>query len=310
MRRDTVHATAPMALHADWTRGAGQFTRWDWRAVANFIGGGTGAGVMLAATLFAPSIEVYRAQTMLALTIITIGLLCILLKLGHPERAANILRHAKGSWMTREGLAIPTLFGCGVISLWQSSIGVAAVIALLSALVFLYCQARILNEAKGIPAWSIPEIMPLIVSTGLAEGVGIAAVVTTIMANATPPAVVALLIITVFLRLFAWRRYRSGLMRAKAPQQVIDTLNVFARRWRLPGGELPLLLAFTGWLLGGFVGSIVVAIAGIAAAVAGWMFKATLLTRAGHYRDKGVSLAAGLQRARERTKELKPRMKH
>jgi hypothetical protein len=35
---------------------------------------------------------------------------------------------------------------------------------------FLYCQARILRAAKGIPAWRTPWVVPLIVLSGLAEG--------------------------------------------------------------------------------------------------------------------------------------------
>ena len=38
------------------------------------------------------------------------------------------------------------------------------------ALAFIYCQARMLQAAKGIPAWREPLLVPLMVVTGLAEG--------------------------------------------------------------------------------------------------------------------------------------------
>ena len=41
------------------------------------------------------------------------------------------------------------------------------------ALVFVYCQARILQAAKGIPAWREPLLVPLIVITGVTEGAGL-----------------------------------------------------------------------------------------------------------------------------------------
>jgi phenylacetyl-CoA:acceptor oxidoreductase subunit 2 len=42
--------------------------------------------------------------------------------------------------------------------------------AAIAAGAFLYCQARILRAAKGIPAWRTPWVVPLIVISGLAEG--------------------------------------------------------------------------------------------------------------------------------------------
>ena len=38
----------------EWSGAAHRQTKWDWRAVANFIGGGTGAGLLLVAVLAAP----------------------------------------------------------------------------------------------------------------------------------------------------------------------------------------------------------------------------------------------------------------
>ncbi len=300
MTHSTTQAVATAATPG-WTAAPGQYTRWDWRAAANFVGGGTGAGMLLAATLFAPSTASYRVQAGLGLAIVAIGLLCIMAKLGRPARALNIFRHAKGSWMTREGFAMPTLFGCGALSLWQPAIGAMAVIATLSALVFLYCQARILNDAKGIPAWSIAEIVPLIIVTGLAEGVGLAAATTAFVPGVPTAGGIVLLVVAVVLRHVAWRRYRAALVRADAPAAALAALAAHARRWLPAGDGLPLLLAAAGIVFGGTAGTVLVAAGGVLAALGGWAFKVTLLTRAGHYRPKSVSLAAGLARARARS---------
>jgi len=282
------------AFPAEWTAAAGQFTRWDWRAVANFVGGGTGAGLLFAATAVPPTMEAYRVQAGLGLAIIAAGLLCIMAKLGRPGRALNIFRHVERSWMTREGFALPTLFGCGALSLLQSTVGVMAAIATLSAVMFLYCQARILRDAKGIPAWSSSEIVALILATGLAEGAGLAVAISLLAPGGTPQASMALLLAAVPLRHLAWRRYRAGLARIDAPEQAIAALDSFSRRWLLPGDGLALVLAGTGLLLGGLQGSMMAAVGGVAAALSGGALKATLLIRAGHYRRKSVSLAAAM----------------
>ena len=46
-------------------------------------------------------------------------------------------------------------------------------VAALLAAIFVYCQGRMLQAAKGIPAWREPLLVPLIVATGLAEGGGL-----------------------------------------------------------------------------------------------------------------------------------------
>ena len=38
---------------------------------------------------------------------------------------------------------------------------------------FLFCQAMILQAAKGIPAWRANWVVPLILTTGFAEGCGL-----------------------------------------------------------------------------------------------------------------------------------------
>jgi hypothetical protein len=74
--------------------------------------------------------------------------------------------------MTREALVAPLLLA------WRRSGGGAAGQCCSRwrrwrLLAFVYCQARILQAATGIPAWREPLIVPLIVATGLAEGAGL-----------------------------------------------------------------------------------------------------------------------------------------
>ena len=70
-------------------------------------------------------------------------------------------------------VAPPLLFS-GLIALLSGSVVVLWLGALL-AMLFLYCQARILNAAKGIPAWRQKLVVPLMIVTGLTEGAGLLA---------------------------------------------------------------------------------------------------------------------------------------
>ncbi|MBI2317159.1 MAG: dimethyl sulfoxide reductase anchor subunit [Betaproteobacteria bacterium] len=145
---------------------------WDARAAGNFSFGGAGAGALILAALEHALGGPYRLPAAAGLALIATGLCCVWLEIGRPLRAANVLRQPQLSWMSRESLAAPLLFATGIAALWFGGGALAWVTALLAA-VFLYCQARMLRAAKGIPAWRNPLIVPLIASSGLCEGLGL-----------------------------------------------------------------------------------------------------------------------------------------
>lgn len=283
-----------------WSSTAHLQTKWDWRAVGNFIGGGTGAGLLLAATLLAPSIQVFRVQAALGLAIIALGLLCIMAKMGRPSRALNIFRHVQTSWMTREGFAMPTLFGCGALSLLQPGVGALAWGATLSALVFLYCQARILEKAKGIPAWADPRIVPLIIATGLAEGAGLAVLCAALLPAGVAPALALLLLVALALRHVAWQRYRRSLGHPGVPRESIAVLDAFASNFEVSGQWLPAALLVAAIGLGAPALDGLSAAAGLIVAVTGWSLKYTLVTRAAFFHRKSFSLSAMMARGNAR----------
>jgi phenylacetyl-CoA:acceptor oxidoreductase subunit 2 len=129
---------------------------WDARAAANFMLGGAGAGLVACAPLTGNSYA-----TLAGLAMIAVGLGAVWLETGRKLRAAHVLFNPFTSWMTREAFAALLLFPLGLFF---------PLLAAPVALVFLYCQARILRAAKGIPAWRTPWVVPLIVLSGLAEG--------------------------------------------------------------------------------------------------------------------------------------------
>lgn len=143
---------------------------WDARAAGNFIGGGAGCGLLLFATLAGAQGSLRLVLIVLSLLLVAAGLLCVWAEIGRPWRAVNVLFHPQTSWMSREAVLAPLLLGCGAASLmWPPLQPLAALLAA----AFLYCQARILQAARGIPAWREPMTVPLLIATGVTEGAGL-----------------------------------------------------------------------------------------------------------------------------------------
>lgn len=228
-------------------------TNWDARAALNFMCGGAGAGLMIATALARPAHPEWMVVAALAL--IGAGLTAVWTELGKPLRAAHVFFNPFTSWMARESFAAVLLFALGVAAFFMPAFlyGAAAVAAL-----FLWCQARMLHGAKGIPAWRAKESVPLIVCTGLAEGAGLLLLVT----NST--LALGLFAAAVIARAFAWKRYSAAV---KIPGQFLTQI----------GTVTALALALAGIFAGPAA-----ALAGIASLAAGWQLKLALVTRASH----------------------------
>jgi phenylacetyl-CoA:acceptor oxidoreductase subunit 2 len=214
---------------------------WDARAAANFMLGGAGAGLIACAPLTGDP----RAA-LFGLVLVAAGLGAVWLEIGRKLRAAHVFFNPVTSWMTRESFAALMLFPLAVFS---------PLLAAPVALAFLYCQARILRAAKGIPAWRAPQVVALVVSTGLAEGAGLALVFSAdrVLAGVFALAVAA--------RYLAWRRYRAA-----APSAALEPAGR-ALGWIGSGAALALL-------------PLAPPLAGVAAAAAGAWLKLALVTRA------------------------------
>jgi phenylacetyl-CoA:acceptor oxidoreductase subunit 2 len=141
---------------------------WDARAAGNFICGGAGAGLLVFTALSGAQGAAAALLTLVGLGLTGIGLLLVWLEIGRPWRAINVLRNPRSSWMSREAWVAMALFPVGLLAAWGLRPAAWLVAAL--ALLFVLCQARMLQAAKGIPAWREPLTTPLIVLTGLAEG--------------------------------------------------------------------------------------------------------------------------------------------
>jgi phenylacetyl-CoA:acceptor oxidoreductase subunit 2 len=268
-------------------RGAGPQlqTHWDWRAAGNFIGGGSGSGLFCFAALAAWQDEswLWRGGP-LGLALVTAGLAGVGLELGRPLRALHVFRRPRTSWMSREAIAASALLVVGVLAV-ALALPALALAAAGFGFLMLYCQARLLRAARGIPAWREARIVPLIIVTGLTEGGGL---LVALGARTPVPtwAVPAVLVLTAG-RLAVLSAYTSRLTRAgAAPRGTVRVLSqvrlpLIVTGHVLPGACLLAALA-TGaaWLA---------AAGGTLVATSGWYLKFILVTRAAY--TQGFALA-------------------
>jgi phenylacetyl-CoA:acceptor oxidoreductase subunit 2 len=251
---------------------------WDARAAANFIGGGSGSGLLIAAAIAAAAGAPYRPLALVALALIATGLACVWLEIGRPWRALNVFLHPQTSWMTREALVAVPLFGAGLAALWQDGGAYAWVTAVLAA-GFLWSQSQILRAAKGIPAWRSPRVVPLILATGLAEGAGLVALACAFPAThaLARPVAIALAALLVA-RAIAWRAYRRPLA---APRKALDALDRAAPLFDGIGSWVAAGLAAAAAFAPEVMAAPLGAAAGALAAAGGWHLKFVLVARAG-----------------------------
>jgi phenylacetyl-CoA:acceptor oxidoreductase subunit 2 len=255
-----------------------QQPQWDWRAAGNLIGGGAGSGLIVATVLSGLQGTARAALVLAGLALVGAGLLGVWFEIGRPRRAINVFFHPRRSWMTRESWVGAVLMAAGLATLaWPAFGWLAAALAL----AYVYCQARIVQAARGIPAWRAPRVVPLVIATGLTEGLGLLVLATSLRGTA-PLGLLLALGAVVLVRIGLWAAYRRHLgTRVAGP--ALDALDGAGRWLRLAGTAVPLLgLAVAA--LGGLSPAAappLLALAGLSSALAGSWFKFVLVTRAG-----------------------------
>lgn len=251
-------------------------SHWDWRAAANFMFGGAGGALLFVGAIATLGQTAQQTVTVLALAMMAFGLTMVWLEIGRPLRAANVMLKPQNSWMTREAYvaALAFVLAAGSMLLRSHWLALSAGV---TGIAFLYCQSRILLASKGIPAWRVPAVVGLIVTTGLTEATGTLALVVIILTGPTGhlPIVLALLIV---IRLMAWRLYCRRLMATDPPRPVAAEIDQLNARIVIAGHLLPLALIASGFALSlpGWLGQGIPA--GVAV-LAGWQLKFSLVTR-------------------------------
>ena len=106
------------------------------------------------------------AGFLLALALITAGLVSSTFHLGRPERAWRAFSQWRSSWLSREGVfSIATypaaiLFGALWLQLmpWPAALFPAALLTILLCIVTVYCTAKIYSSLPTIPQWRDPLV--------------------------------------------------------------------------------------------------------------------------------------------------------
>ena len=254
---------------------------WDLRAAANFVFGGIGSGVIVFASLAGARGTPAALALVAGLALVGAGLFSVWLEIGRPVRAIRVFTNPRTSWMSREAYVAIALAAMALVAAWMHraeapAATVAGALAALVALAFVYCQGRMLNAAKGIPAWRSPATAGLIVTTSLAEGAGAWWLVAAAHAQGTRGAL-ALLGVLLVARLLAWLAYRRTI--AGAPRAAAA---LAPAGWALAvaGTLAPLVLlavaatmSVEAWVLG------LSAAAGALALAGGAWFKIALILR-------------------------------
>ena len=178
-----------------------------------------------------------------ALGLITVGLLSSTFHLGHPERAWRAFSQWKSSWLSREGVAsvvtyMPAvLFGAAWLDIvhapaWIGPLGLAT--ATMCA-VTVFCTAKIYSTLKTIRAWNHPLVVPVYLAFAFASGGALLTAIATIFGRfqifQVILTVVALLWL-IGLKFFYWRAIDNA---ARTYTMAAATgLGTGVRQWEVP----------------------------------------------------------------------------
>lgn len=154
--------------------------------------------------------------SLIALALITIGLLSSMLHLGRPERAWRAFSQWRSSWLSREGVASVITYAPALAftAVWSGLVNAPQLIAplgLITAImcaVTVYCTAKIYSTLPTIRAWAQPLTGPVYLAFSLATGAALMTAVAAVFNRFQAFQViitVAALILLGILKFFYWR---------------------------------------------------------------------------------------------------------
>ena len=226
--------------------------------------------------------------------IIAIGLFFVWLKIGRKLRAFYVVLKPQNSWMSREVYAVGLLYLAGLIDYFSPSNFMHLIIAIV-ALTFLYCQARILHSAKGIPTWRAPKIPWILLATGFYEGFGLLAIYSFIYPQSIPLSSILPVggLVLAAINALLWQNYVMSLGDEGVGQKSQNLLLASTLKIQFISYLLPSILAMI-FLVWGNEGSWTLAVAGVLVDVGSIYWKILLITKACH--QQGYAIAKFPQR--------------
>ncbi|MGH6874247.1 MAG: dimethyl sulfoxide reductase anchor subunit family protein, partial [Aestuariivirgaceae bacterium] len=157
------------------------------------------------------------AGLILALALITAGLVSSTFHLGRPERAWRSFSQWRSSWLSREGVfAVATypaalLFGLLWLQVvpWPAALRPAAVLTILLCIITVYCTAKIYSSLPTIRQWQDPFVDIGYLVLALATGAVLLALLAALFGLSAPiigRLAAASLIAAAICKLIYWRR--------------------------------------------------------------------------------------------------------
>ncbi len=179
----------------------------------------------------------------IALGLITIGLLSSTLHLGHPERAWRAFSQWRSSWLSREGVAavatyVPALL-FGVV--WTDIIHAPAIVGPLGLLtgimcaITVFCTAKIYSTLKTIRAWNNALTEPVYLAFALATGGALMTAIATVFGRYQIFQAIltgAAVILVAVLKYFYWRSIDSA--ERTHTMAAATGLGTGVRQWEVP----------------------------------------------------------------------------
>lgn len=122
-------------------------------------GMGYGLAAMLGLGLIDPAAVATKIAHVLALAMISGGLLASTLHLGNPQRAWRALSQWRSSWLSREGVMAVATFAPLVLSAWLAVfqgryLPVVGIVGALMCAVTVYCTGMIYASLRSIQSWN------------------------------------------------------------------------------------------------------------------------------------------------------------
>jgi sulfite dehydrogenase (quinone) subunit SoeC len=226
----------------------------------------SGAGYGLLAMLCLAGASHGRASTpafafislLIALALITVGLLASTMHLGRPERAWRAFSQWRTSWLSREGIAAIITYPLALAfgACWSGLIDAPAVIAPLGyataimCWVTVFCTAKIYSTLKTIRAWHQPLTVPIyFVFSAVTGSVFLTAIANYFGRFAPAQAVLSLaaLLTLIVLKFVYWRRLdRDPRIHTMA---AATGLGEGVRQWEVPHTSTNFIMKEMGYVV-------------------------------------------------------------
>ncbi len=186
----------------------------------------------------------FGAVSMLvALGLITVGLLSSTFHLGHPERAWRAFSQWRSSWLSREGvLAVATYVPACIFGLlWVFGgndllIGITGWLTAILAMITVFCTAMIYASLATIRAWKHWMVVPVYLIFSIATGAVLLFALACVFGRSGIPALGVITIVALALAVVAKIIYWASIDNMKPMYTMGDAtgLGGDVRQWELP----------------------------------------------------------------------------